>query len=423
MNGPKSCCVRTARKLKPDNLTIEVNPYLKEITMKNNLNDELNVRDISIEEFNHITDGVEDHVFSDRYLARKEKMMKSYTQNKKANTTRLFPKIAAAAIAIVVASPFVVNAAMGGELFNRLWGNEGKRNVPSHQVTVVESGKIDDKGNPVSNKVTMPKIEYVAQDPEVAARLLAGKYTTKSVSTTIGDTTITVETVVRDGMGIVAAYTVERAAGVNCFNYSQFDNEAKGAWFNEDQNIMFGFDEGVGKIWVDLQRSTDTKLYCYEYMCDNHALYGPDVQSPITDHITLTCQEYTDTRANIEKSNTGKGEKNYIKDSKSVTIPVAEKLGSKTFKSADNGTLKVSPIAMQWDSTGGKAPKGEALDSVKSLKITYKDGSEYLVYNENTASYGYICGNDAGFIVLFNRLVDTDNIAKITINDSEFNTK
>ncbi|MBO4681729.1 MAG: hypothetical protein J5623_07480 [Clostridiales bacterium] len=391
--------------------------------MDNFYNDDLFEKDISIEEFDHITDGVEDHVFSDRYLAGKEKMMKTYTQNKKAKTTGMFPKIAAAALAIVVASPFVVNAAMGGELFNRIWGNEGKTNVTSHQVKVVESGKIDDKGNPVTNDVTMPKIEYVSQDPEVAARLLAGKYTTNPVSTTIGDTTITVETVVRDGMGIVVAYTVERPGGVNCFNYSQFDNEAKGAWFNEDQNIMFGFDEGVGKIWVDLARSTDTKLYCYEYLCDGYALFGPETHSPITDHITFSCQEYTDTRANIEKANNPKGDTSYIKDSKSVKIPVADKLDSKVFKSADNGTIKISPIAMQWDSTGGTASKGEALDSVKSLKITNKDGSEYVVYNDNTASYGYLCGNDTGFIVLFNRLVDTDNIAKIKINDTDYTLK
>lgn len=374
-------------------------------------------RDISIEEFDHITDGVEDYVFSDEYLAGKESMMRNST---KAKISKLGVKIAAAAAAVVVASPFVVNAAMGGELFNRLWGNEGKKTVESHQATFIEDGKIDDKGNPVIHNVTMPKIEYVAQDPEVAARLLAGKYTTTPVSATIGDTKITVETVVRDGMGIVAAYTVEREGGVKCFNYSQIDNEAKGAWFSEDQNIVFGFDEGTGKIWVDLERSTDTKLYCYEYMFDNSAM-NPDLYSPITDHITLNCQEFTDTRANIAKTQREKGVTSYIKDSKSITIPVADKLDSKTFKSEDGTTIKISPIAMQWDSTGGKSPKGEPLDSVKKFKITFKDGSEYLVYEfDKVASYGYICGGPTGFIVLFNRLVDTDNIAKITINNVEY---
>lgn len=385
--------------------------------MEQNINKDIFDRDISIEEFDHITDGVEDHVFSDEYLAGKESMMKN---SYKAKISKLGVKVAAAAAAIVVASPFVVNAAMGGELFNRIWGNEGKKTVESHQETILEGGKVDDKGNPVTIDVTMPKIEYVAQDPEVAARLLSGKYTTEPVTATVGDTTITVETVVRDGMGIVAAYTVERAGGVNCFNYSQLDNEAKGAWFNEDQNIIFGFEEGTGKIWVDLEKSTDTKLYCYEYMCENYVL-GPALNKPVTDHITLFCQEFNDTRANIEKSNKEKGDTSYIKDSKNVVIPVADKLDSKTFTSANGGTVKISPIAMQWDSTGGEAPKGEALDSVKKFKITYKDGSEYLVYEfDKVASYGYICGNDTGFVVLFNRLVDTDNIAKITINDIEF---
>ncbi|MBP5654673.1 MAG: hypothetical protein J6X33_04110 [Clostridiales bacterium] len=385
--------------------------------MSNEYKDDILAPDISIEEFDHITDGVEDHVFSASYNARKESIMKSVKNDKKAKVSHLGIKVAVAAAALVMASPFVVNAATGGELFARIWGNEGKSNVASHQVTIVESGKIDDDGNPVTVDVKMPKIEYAAQDPDVADKLLNGKYTTEPVSTTIGDTTVTVETVVHDGMGIVAAYTVERAGGVNCFNYSQLDNEAKGAWFNEDQNIMFGFEEGAGKIWVDLERSTDTKLYCYEYMVTIGS------KSSIKDHITLFCQEYKDTRANIEKMNNEKGDTSYIKDSKSVKVPVADKLTSETFKSSDKGTIKISPIAMKWDSTGGKAPKGEALDSVSNVKITLNDGSTYLVFDENTASYGYICGDDTGFTVLFNRLVDVDNIAKITIDGTDFTLK
>ena len=52
------------------------------------------IRDISLEEFDHITDGVEDHVFSDRYLARKESIMKNETG---ARISKLGVKAAAAA--------------------------------------------------------------------------------------------------------------------------------------------------------------------------------------------------------------------------------------------------------------------------------------------------------------------------------------
>ena len=375
--------------------------------------------DISIEEFDHITDGVEDHVFSDEYQSRKETIM--YNAKHKANITKLGVKVAAAASVIAIAAPFAVNAATGGELFNRIWGNAGKDTIESHSEVYVEDGKIRDDGTPVTHEVIMPRIEYVEADPEAAARLIEDKFTTEPVVCTVGDTTITVESVVRDGIGIVAAYTVEREGGVNCFNYSQFDNEAKGAWFNEDSNILFGFNEGTGKIWVDLENSTDDKLCCYEYMCDCSVLFGTAAFDPITDHITLFTQEFTMNRSEVYSEAAEKGDYDqFIREENEYVIPVAGKLDTKVFYSSDNGSIEISPIAMVWDSTGGTELKGETILPETSLKITYNDGTEYLVFDENTSSVGYVCGTDTGFIVLFNRLVDTDNIASITIDGNVF---
>ena len=375
--------------------------------------------DISIEEFDHITDGVEDHVFSAEYQSRKETIM--YNAKHKANITKLGVKVAAAASVIAIAAPFAVNAATGGELFDRIWGNGGKDTIESHTEVFIEDGKYRDDGTPVSQEVVMPRVEYVEADPEVAARLIGDRIATEPVVCKVGDTTVTVNAVVRDGMGIVAAYTVEREGGVNCFNYSQLDNEAKGAWFREDTNILFGFNEGHGKIWVDLDNSTEDKLYCYEYMFENSVVFGNDICSPVTDHITLMTQEFTMNRSDIYLQDPEKGDYDqFIKEEHEYVIPVAGKLDSKMFYSDVSGSAKISPIAMVWDSTGGTELKGEALDSVESFKITFNDGSEYLVYDENTASIGYICGTDTGFIVLFNRLVDIDNIAAITINGVDF---
>lgn len=373
--------------------------------------------DISIEEFDHITDGVKDHVFSDRYQSRKETIMKNARH--KAKVSKLGVKAAAAASVIVIAAPFVVNAATGGELFNRIWGNGGKDTIESHSTVLVDEGKIRDDGTPVTYEVVMPGIEYVEADPEAAARLIGDRITTEPVTCTVGDTTVTVESVVRDGIGIVAAYTIEREGGVNCLNYSQLDNEAKGAWFSEDTNILFGFEEGTGKIWVDLERSTDNKLYCYEYMCDNSVLFGTSNCAPITDHITLTTCEYTVKRSEMQNGEKGDYDQ-YIKSADNYEIPVAGKLSTKMFSGPDNGSVEISPIAMVWDSTGGTEIKGETISPETTLKITYNDGSEYLVLDENTSSTGYVCGTDTGFIVLFNRLVDTDNIARITINGIDY---
>ena len=353
--------------------------------------------------------------------SKKAEIRNSMMQSK-AKVSRLGVQIAAAAAALVIATPIVVNAATGGELFGRLWGNIGKKNVPSHQATVIDDGKTDDKGNPVTHTEVMPRIEYVAHDPEEAERLIGGKYTTTPVVTTIGDTTISVETVVRDGMGYVVAFSVEREAGVDCLTYSQQDNEGMGARMSEDTNIEFGFEGGEGKIWVDLESSTKTKLNCYEYLSDLSALNPKGEAKPITDNITLVCRELTKTRKEIADMNLEKGSKSFIKDEKTVKIPVAEKLASKTFKAANGETIKLSPIAMQWDSTGGKESKGNNLDSVNSFKITYNDGSEYIIFDRNNpvASYGVLTNSDTGFIVLFNRLVDAEKVAKITVNDTVF---
>ena len=355
--------------------------------------------------------------------SKKEQIRNSMLQsNSKAKVSSLSVKIAAAAAALVIATPLAVNAATGGELFARIWGNLGKSNVPSHQVTVTEEGKTDEKGNPVTHTKVMPRIEYVSQDPEEAERLIGGKYTTEPVVTTIGDTSVTVNTVVRDGMGFVVAYTIEREAGVDCYIYSQQDNEGVGARLNGDSKIELGFEGGEGKVWVDLERSTKSKLYCYEYLCDFSALYANGEAAPIGDHITLVCREFTKTRKEISDMNLAKGEKSFIKEEKTVKIPVADKLGTTTFKSSNGETVKLSPIAMQWDSTGGKESKGYSLDSVNKFKITYKDGSEYIVFDRNNpvASYGILSSSDTGFVVLFNRLVDAEKIAKITINDTDF---
>ena len=122
--------------------------------MNNNINEELFDHDISIEEFDHITDGVEDHVFSESYLKRKETIMNNATH--KANISKLGVKIAAAASVIAIVAPFAVNAATGGDLFDRLWGNTGKENVESYSFLYTEEGKIDVNGNVATYPIDMP---------------------------------------------------------------------------------------------------------------------------------------------------------------------------------------------------------------------------------------------------------------------------
>ena len=405
--------------------------------------------EISIEEFDRIDENVEKHVFSDRYNRRKERNLKAYRKEMLGFTSRGFVKVAVAAAVLIIATPFAVNAATNGELFQRLWGNAGKKTIESHEETFVEEEKVDENGNPNEVTQTLPKVEYVEADEEKADELIGDKVASEQTEIQIGETKMTVLSVTRDKNGIIAEYTLEKEGGVDCLNYSELDNETKGAWLNEDSNIMFSFNEGAGKIYVDLEKSTKDKLYCYEYMADNRACFdGDDIpltsSEVITDHLTLSYTVYKIPRSEInkklEENPDADYEKEYTLEEKSVNIPVSDEIESTTFTSKEGGSLEISPIAMNVDLNQGidfsNTFDGTAcLDNVYKMEITYKDGTSYLIYavkhpydtgstynpDEEVASYSYICGSiDNHVITLFNRLVDVEQIEKITINETEF---
>ncbi len=389
--------------------------------------------DMSIGEFDAITDGVEDHVFSERYLARKEQMMKK-TAATRAKTSHLGIKIAAAAAVLVIAAPFAVNAATGGaveDLIGRIWGNNGKKDIPNHTVHYVEEGKIDKDGNTASYDIEMPKVDYVDIDPDDAARIVDGNVNFEPQSVKIGDYEFTVNAVASDGRSVVVDYTIERAGGVDILNYSQFDNEGKGAWINDDQPFIYHFGEG-GKIWVDLEKSTKDKLYCTEYITEE-----------ATKSLKLTLKEYEEPRNAMWAKDENINPEEHIKDSKTVDIKLAGVLSQATFTNGGSDSVKISPLSMKIKA--GKETLGDefdpvygtAIDSTGYIKITYKDGSEYVVCAEKfydyvhphdgskeIANYTYACGTkDNESIFIFKRLVDVDNIAKITVNDTEFTLK
>lgn len=386
------------------------------------------IRDISLDEFDHITDGVEPHVFSDRYLAGKESIMKNKTG---ARISKLGVKAAAAACAVVIATPFIVNAVTDGELFARIWGTEGKKTIESHTELYVEPGKTDKDGNPASYEIVYPKVEYVDVDPEMAERVLEGKVNTEPIITEFSGYTFTVNAVTNDGMAAIVDYTIEKEGGVDLLNYSQLDNEAKGAFTNEEQSIKFEFCGGHGKTFVNLEKSTSDKLYCTDYLLrDNTSVC-----------LTLEIAEYDVPLKDIYVS--GVDPDDHLLDEKSVAITFAGTISKKTFESTYGETINISPVSMKIgyltdDTLGEGYEEGYCYqgDYIGKILITYKDGSEYLVYRDiifnglpqdpvdPVASYSYICGGiDYAESVVFNRLVDTDDIASITVNDTVFTLK
>ena len=382
-----------------------------------------NFAQISIDEFDNMDKNFETHTFSDKYNKRKMEEFRAYKKRMNKVNYHGLEKVAVAAVAaLVISSPFAVNALTNGELFNRIWGNEGKKNINSYKIEQVESEKIDDKGNVSKNTITMPKVEYEKADPEKAEKLIGDNVAREPKEIQMGDTKMTVNSVTRDSNGIVAEYTLEKKGGVDCLNYSELDNQLKGAWINEKQDLRYVFAEGSGKIYVDMKKSTKDKLYCYEYMAADDIVHvGESYVGKISDHITLLY---------------------YIKGvEEKVEIPVKDEIKTTLFENAKGGKIEISPIAMRICDAKGILSDEDNLYGmagfISKMEITYKDGSKYLVsqesctdenlneikVDEEIANYEYICGGDGGVITLFNRLVDVSEIEKISVNGVDYTLK
>ena len=374
--------------------------------------------DISIEEFD--APG-ETHEFSERYKKTRERNKQKYLYSRP--QWQRIASIAAAA-ALFIATPFVVNAATDGELFERIWGILGKKDVEAHQELVYEAEKDS------SYYIAYPARDYAELDPETAKALIGDCVQELSLSQEVDGTTITLLSAVRDNNSAVVALTLEKEGGVDILDYSQLDNEAKGAWFSEKSTFLFNIGYG-GNLYVDLDKSTDDKLYCYDYVPLNTfgtgSLRMKIEQYPCTlgERDALLAEEYGSEQAQSVENG---------KKTTELRIPCEKRLGSTAFTNAGGGQIEMSPISMNIDmNTGLGLTPGQAYDPYSAYKIviTYRDGSTYTVleheypdvyacdeYIDNTS---YSCGSlDNEFLLIFNRLVDPEDVVSVTVNGIEY---
>ena len=374
--------------------------------------------DISIEEFD--APG-ETHEFSERYKKTRERNKQKYLYSRP--QWQRITSIAAAA-ALFIATPFVVNAATDGELFERIWGILGKKDVEAHQELVYEAEKDS------SYYIAYPARDYAELDPETAKALIGDCVQELSLSQEVDGTTITLLSAVRDNNSAVVALTLEKEGGVDILDYSQLDNEAKGAWFSEKSTFLFNIGYG-GNLYVDLDKSTDDKLYCYDYVPLNTfgtgSLRMEIEQYPCTlgERDALLAEEYGSEQAQSVENG---------KKTTELRIPCEKRLGSTAFTNAGGGQIEMSPISMNIDmNTGLGLTPGQAYDPYSAYKIviTYRDGSTYTVleheypdvyacdeYIDNTS---YSCGSlDNEFLLIFNRLVDPEDVVSVTVNGIEY---
>lgn len=387
------------------------------------------IPDITMEDFDRME---EQHIFSKEYQRNKKKMLKEYRRKMTAPAGKQYWKAAVAALVITAVVPFGVNAATNGEFFNRIWGNEGRDSIESHNETVYEEEENK------SYEVTYPKGEYVETDEVKAQELIGENVSREPIVEQINDTTLTILSTVYDGNSAVVEFTLEREGGVNALNYSQLDNEAKGAWFSDESMLWFHFVDCGENIYVDLEKSTDDILYCYDYVgfdSTKASLNLEIVEYPCKRGEYFAAAETMkeeDLDAALGKTTT-----------RTVWVPLQKAVSSGEFVNPEGGIISISPISMTIDTgTGLGLTKEETYDpwSVYYVKIQYKDGDEYFVQEHEKYKHfengtkelihkadteidntSYELGRlNQELLLVFNRLVDVDSIEAITVNDTTY---
>ena len=379
--------------------------------------------DWSIEEFDAIS---EDHVFSEQYQREKSKVIRAHS--KKKAPCRFFMQAVAAAAACIVLPVVVYAAVTHADFYRNAFGNAGRQSVSAHE-EVLDDGK----GGQLT--VTYPEREYVSIDEEMAEALIGSNISSEPVEVQINDHTLTINSAVRDENAIVMEFTLECETGVTALNYSELDNEAKGAWRSEESTFSFRVDGTAENIYVDLDKSTETCLHCYYYGL--FVFDGPlaDGKSPTLD-ITYADEPLVGIYMNepldgsyMDESLDGTTDKSRIHEAQ-VAIPAEHTINLLTFTSDAGGVLELSPISLSIDMGKGLGLTNlEAYDPIhlNTMSIHYTDGSSYQVYDkdgyvDNTA---YMCGGcgeaQTEIMLLFNRLIDPSKIDYVEVNGLIYN--
>ena len=370
--------------------------------------------DWSIEEFDAIS---EDHVFSEQYQREKRKVIRAHS--KKKAPRRFFMQAVAAAAACIVLPVVVYAAVTHADFYRNAFGNAGRQSVSAHE-------EVLDDGKGGQFTVTYPEREYVPIDEEMAEALIGSNISSEPVEVQINDHTLTINSAVRDENAIVMEFTLECETGVTALNYSELDNEAKGAWRSEESTFSFRVDGTAENIYVDLDKSTETCLHCYYYGL--FVFDGPlaDGKSPTLD---ITYADEPLDGSYMDESLDGTTDKSRIHEAQ-VAIPAEHTINLLTFTSDAGGVLELSPISLSIDMGKGLGLTNlEAYDPIhlNTMSIHYTDGSSYQVYDkdgyvDNTA---YMCGGcgaaQTEIMLLFNRLIDPSKIDYVEVNGLIYN--
>lgn len=249
----------------------------------------------------------------------------------------------------------------------------------------------------------------------------------------------------------VLTYTIENPNGI-----AHYELEANGEiWFPDGEILNIN---QYGYSYIISDQSTDTKLTAaFYYKVDNPestdlvlsftqwaAIRLSDFQElwkqtkeqvkqevsedEVIEHLKQTLgEEYEEVASGVSREEIVDSGYESLVDERldgrfdcpeKITIP-EKALGEMSNLTLADGNIKVSPIAICVDTREMQDyPEGY----IKRVKISFKDGTEYVVVDENVANHMFAVGHtDRDVTFMFNRMIDVNEIASVILDgDIEF---
>lgn len=327
-------------------------------------------------------------------------MKKIENSNKRKNRkTKHTIKVAVAVAAVSMIGTMGVYAAtsLNGNFFEGIFGNQGKTNVETHT-------EYQDQGDKGIIPYQMPAREYVDVDIEKVEKELGSYVMNKPIVKKIQGHTVTFLSAVRDEDCMMMEFTIEKKGGTNALQYNELTNMAKGAIWNEKTFGLMMADAG-DCIYVDLEKSTDEIIYCYDYIVfDKIIEEGKSVNIEILDY-TLDSENATIVG--------------------SIEIPVTKCVPRTSYVSDKGGEMEVSSIGISINMAKGLELAGceGKPESISTVSINYKDGTVYKIFDEKTNNSGYVLNWGDEFNFTYNRYVDVNDIDSIEVNGIKYHVK
>jgi hypothetical protein len=369
--------------------------------------------DWTIEEFDSIQ---ENHHFSRHYKSVRNRMIRQYRRKRTGKWS--LPAVAAAVAACMLFPVGVYAFATHADFFRNAFGDAGRKSVAAHT-------ELTDNGNGEGGKIeiTYPERDYVAIDPDQADKLIGEQTSSEPVTADINDHRLTILSAVRDKNAMAMEFTLECSTGVTVYDFDSLSNEAKGARSADNATIRLmvkGGEDGAfaGEfVYIDQEKSTDTLLHCYDYCVFGEPL--EDGKEPVLDiyYADVPLLSLTEDESPQEMQ---------------ISIPAANTVAATVFSTDAGGYLELSPLSCSIDLGKGLGlSQEEAYDpgNLKKVSVHYKDGSVYEVCDNDAhidnTSYmlGGVGKNHTITTINLNRLVETDQVDYVMVNDVRYTAK